>query len=129
MAREHGKHNHCVCKKLHVTTDTPCNDWIITTAFYSSIHFIDHILFPLTHNGRLLNNINEAHNFVGKRSKHETRGFLIGKYQNKFAKDYEYLRAQCWNARYVDYRINSAISDLCVRKLEAIKRDCDIDKV
>lgn len=128
MKREHGQHNHTVCKKLCVTADIPCNDWIVTTAFYSAIHFIDHVLFPVKHGGITYNNINEAHNFFNKKSKHFTRGYLVSLYLKKHAVDYEYLMSECWNARYISYNVNELVSNLCVRKLDNIKKDCDINK-
>ena len=128
MKRKHGKHNHVVCNKLHVTTDIPCNDWIITTAFYSAIHFIDHIIFPSEYNGTKFENINDAHKVLRKQSKHQTREFLVHAKLPSQSANYSFLMSQCWDARYNDYDINSAISDLAVKKLNAIMKECDIEK-
>lgn len=128
MKREHGKHNHAVCNKLHVTTDIPCNDWIITTAFYSAIHFLDHLIFPCEYKGQKFNNINEAHKYLNKQSKHQSRSHIVDLKLPSQSINYTYLMSQCWNARYVDYNINEAISNLAVKKLKDIMKECDVDK-
>ncbi len=40
-----GLHNYNACKQLSKVKDFP--DWIITTAFYSAIHFVDGKIFPI----------------------------------------------------------------------------------
>lgn len=128
MSREHGDHNRVVCHKLHVTTDITCNDWIITTAFYSAIHFLDHLIFPFDYNGTKINNINEAHKSIRKQSKHQTREFIVHLKLPSQSANYSFLMSQCWNARYSDYDVNSAISDLAVKKLNLIRSECDVQK-
>ena len=48
MKFEHANHNFSVCTYLCKVTDYP--DWIITTAFYSSVHHVDDIIFPIDEN-------------------------------------------------------------------------------
>ncbi len=128
MKREHGQHNHVVCSKLQVTTDISCNDWIVTTAFYSAIHFLDHIIFPMEYNGNKFDNINEAHKVLRKHSKHQTREFLVNEKLRSQAANYSFLMSQCWDARYNNYDVNAAISNLAVKKLNDIRKECDVDK-
>ena len=128
MSRDHGRHNQVVCGKLHLTTDIPCNDWVITTAFYSAIHFIDHFMFPVEYAGTKLNNINEAHRIIKKDNKHSTREFLVNTYLKSQSANYSFLMSECWNARYANYDINEAIANLAVKKLQAIMKECDVDK-
>ena len=45
-----GDHNKSACEHLAKVTDFP--DWIITTAFYAAIHYVDSKVFPLTIDGR-----------------------------------------------------------------------------
>lgn len=42
---DHATHNEEVCS--HLDDNTKYSDWIITTAFYSAMHFMKHKIFPL----------------------------------------------------------------------------------
>lgn len=128
MKRNHGRHNKTVCDKLYLQEDYICNDWIVTTSFYSAIHFLDHALFPVTHSSRKFDNINEAHNFMVSSSKHQTRGILLTKYLPKHAADYDFLIEESQNARYVDYDVNPAISNKAVRIIDSIIKSYDKEK-
>lgn len=127
MKREHGLHNQAVCNKLELD-DMECNDWVVTTAFYASIHFIDHALFPCVYNGERFDNINQAHNFISSNSKHQTRGYLLNKIMPKHASDYEFLIEKCHNARYSNYQVNPAISDRAVSNLRKIMNSYNKEK-
>ncbi|MEO8760151.1 MAG: hypothetical protein ABI388_03485 [Bacteroidia bacterium] len=124
--RDHGKHNKSVCDKLHLQDEFKCNDWVITTAFYSAIHYLDHALFPYKHSdGSMFNDINDAHKVIRKQSKHQTREYLVNQKINHHAVDYNFLMSECWNARYSNYDVNPAIANLAVKKLESIIKFCD----
>lgn len=126
MKRAHAKHNKNVCNFLNLrSAEVPCNDWIITTAFYSSIHFIDHLLFPLTHNGTVFNNISEAHNRLQSPSIHQSRGILVSQHLPHLSTPYKFLIAESQSARYSRYDVNSAVSNLAVTHLETISIACD----
>jgi len=45
MRKEHAEHNESLCELL--LNNGNYNDWVITTAFYSAIHFVRHKIFPL----------------------------------------------------------------------------------
>lgn len=128
MKRSHGKHNKSVCNKLYLQDDHICNDWVVTTSFYSSIHFIDHALFPCEYMGTKFNNINEAHKFIGSPSKHQTREYLLNKIMPKHISEYSFLCNQSQNARYIDYNVNEAISKKAVSCLDNIIKSYDKDK-
>jgi hypothetical protein len=42
----HGKHNELACTHL-LTASIDLSDWVITTAFYSSLQFVSYKIFPL----------------------------------------------------------------------------------
>lgn len=126
--REHGRHNKKVCDKLYLQDEYECCDWVVTTSFYSSIHYIDHALFPCEYNGSKFNNINEAHNSIGSSSKHQTRAILLNKILPKHKGDYEFLISESQNARYVDYKVNSFIAKKAVSCLTNIISSYDKDK-
>ena len=119
--REHGIHNKRVCDKLHLQDELECHDWVLTTAFYSSIHYLDHLLFPFIEaNGNKFNNIGEAHNTINAKNKHETRGILVERKISAFGKDYGFLKDECYNARYYNYRTSSTYANRVVGILERI---------
>ena len=121
MKRLHGKHNKDVCDVLHLKSALECNDWVITTAFYSAIHYFDHLLFPYLHkDGTTFNDINEAHRIINQVNKHETRGILIQTKIPAKGGDYTFLKEECYNARYGNWMVNDIIAKKAVSKLEAI---------
>jgi hypothetical protein len=129
MRRSHGQHNKIVCDKLHLQTEITCNDWVITTAFYSAIHFIDHLLFPLEYSdGLKFNNIGQAHSFIKANSIHQSRGILVGKFLNQIHDQYNFLIKECHHARYSNYDINTFLSDRAVRELDKIISVCNVNK-
>lgn len=73
--REHAQHNLEVYKYLR--KDLKFIDWIITTAFYSALHFIEYQVFPFTieigGKKQSFNSIGEYTQYSGKRSKHASR--------------------------------------------------------
>lgn len=122
MKKAHGKHNRDLCDELY--QGKQYNDWVITTAFYSAIHYIDHCLFPLTHNGVPFQNISQIHRVVRRGSPHKTRDFIVGLYMPNSYANYGYLSNACWNARYKDYRVGDAEAQLAKDALEEIISEC-----
>jgi len=128
MKLEHGRHNKVVCDNLYLQDKYECKDWVVTTSFYSAIHFIDHALFPCQHNGKTFKDINEAHRELNARSKHATREILVNKYLPKFKAEYSFLLSESQTARYVNYDLNQAFADKAVRHLNAIQKAFDKEK-
>jgi len=129
--RLHANHNFEVCSKLHTgKLDMECNDWVVTTAFYSAIHFIDHVLFPLEAGNETYKSIREAHNNRSgiAASEHQTRSRLVNLYKQDLNKEYKYLLDACHLARYNNYIIHPQIANTCYNYLEKIKKVCDIEK-
>lgn len=50
MRKQHAIHNEEACDFL--LSSNKFNDWVITTAFYSALHFVQHEIFPLTHDDK-----------------------------------------------------------------------------
>ena len=46
MKKQHAIHNEEACHFL--LTSKKFNDWVVTTAFYSALHFVQNELFPIT---------------------------------------------------------------------------------
>lgn len=71
--KAHALHNEDVYRFLK--EEKEFIDWRVTTAFYASLHFVEHKLFPLTTTfagkENSFESIEEYRNFFGKRSKHQ----------------------------------------------------------
>ncbi len=120
--KRHGGHNKSLCDNLY--TAQTHNDWVITTAFYSCIHYIDHLLFPLSHHGSLFNSIEQANNYLGTPSRHVARKRLVQLYLADQLDNYNYLDKSCRNARYIDYQVNAAKSEIAKTKAELLIQYC-----
>jgi hypothetical protein len=123
MSKAHAKHNEDVCDFL--ITDGKFTDWIVTTSFYSALHYVQHEIFPLTENGTVYPNFNNYYNSVLKIrriSKHEGTKQLVRIYIPECFSHYRWLLDSCMNARYSNYRISSAKANLARINLDEIKK-------
>jgi hypothetical protein len=124
---EHALHNEKVCDVLHKHKDF--KDWVITTSFYSAIHFISHKLFPLKvqidgktitvtsfENYCLVNNI--------IRGKHGAFSRLVEEKLSEISNQYNHLKDMSWTARYHRYKFDESISRLARQRLIDIKKAC-----
>jgi hypothetical protein len=103
------------------------HDWIVTTAFYSAIHYIEHKLFPCTWLSKLVANLDEAHSampYSSRKSRHETRATLVKSHLYNLHVEYEFLRKQSQNARYVNYNVSPALAEKSKKCLTKIKTAC-----
>jgi hypothetical protein len=76
--RLHAERNKKLCQKL--LDDKNYNDWVVTTAFYSAIHFTQHQIFPLQVGEDEFETFNAYYNFLDfkfRKSKHEEQYQLI----------------------------------------------------
>lgn len=120
----HAEHNEAICNHLNLQDRLDCNDWIVTTSFYTAIHYIDHKLFPVVENGVKFEDINQAHRIINSSSLHQTRGILVQRHMTELAPSYTFLKEECHNARYVNYDINCFVSDRAHRLMNEIKKHC-----
>jgi hypothetical protein len=123
----HGLHNVEVCDYLSVKREF--GDWVITTAFYASLHLISSIIFPLRipqKNGSelLCNNIDEYKRHKGGiHSKHTLICDLVfEKCSKDIGEKYKWLYDTCINARYVNYQQGYEIA-ACARSRMVAVRD------
>jgi hypothetical protein len=115
LKKQHGKHNADLCELLYHSYSGQYDDWVVTTAFYSCIHIIDHITFPLTYNNVEYDCFENYYQAViakqGYKTKHQVRKEMVREKQhktifNKFAQ----LMDDCHNARYSNYAIEDYIA-------------------
>ncbi|MGR3179305.1 MAG: hypothetical protein ACUZ8E_14740 [Candidatus Anammoxibacter sp.] len=127
---EHGLHNEDACNYLDKTQKYP--DWVITTAFYSSIHFIEHKLFPLSvnYNGTdieyaTFDNYCYFHKTaIRKENPHKIRERLVADKLPTIAFYYKQLKSLSFTARYRNYKHSPDIANKAKSYLNEIKEYC-----
>jgi len=128
MRLEHGEHNEELCDHLLETTGDRFSDWVVTTAFYACIHFVEHKMFPLKMGGAEFRNFgeycNHLHKKGGRRSKHAIKADLVRKNLPEVAVHYHKLKDACMDARYIDYRVSDEDAVLSRRAMKEVKKAC-----
>lgn len=121
---DHALHNEKTCDFLFQNEDHL--DWVITTSFYSALHFFEHKLFPLENNGRTYKTFNSYYRSRRRNEgKHNVFIKLVEeKAPLKFATAYKSLFDICRTARYSDYRVAPAIASKAKERLKHIKSYC-----
>ncbi len=129
MKKLHAIHNEEACKFL--LTSKKFNDWVVTTAFYSALHFVQHELFPLSFNGHEYNDFNVYFDKVlknknKKTSKHAATIELVKSNLPLCSSYYRWLHDACMSSRYNNYKVsdtkaNSANNNLIELKKHLIK--------
>ena len=126
MRKEHAEHNENLCD--HLLSLTGYNDWVVTTAFYSSLHFVEHKLFPLDLGGgtKYANFTDYYTSYRKKRSisKHKAKIFLVQTHMGNVAPQYRWLYDTCMSARYKNYKLNDKEAGTARKRLADIKAAC-----
>ena len=127
MRKEHGEHNEELCEKIQNLTGY--DDWVITTAFYACIHFVEHKLFPLTEGSATYQTFDKYyHDTVrtqGKHiDKHSTKHQLVKANLPAIANNYKRLMDNCFKARYRNYRMGHVLSEIALKDMKAVKAEC-----
>lgn len=125
---EHALHNEEICNLL---STTKFKDWVVTTAFYSALHFVRHKIFPIkkkTEKGETFkiesfNQYSKAFN-PKQLGKHELILDLVRTECPEAYADYLWLFNTCMNARYHDFKVSERVANKTVEKLHIIKEFC-----
>lgn len=109
MKKLHAIHNEEACKFL--LTSKKINDWVVTTAFYSALHFVQHELFPLVDNRQKYIDFNIYFSKVLKKknrklSKHSATIELVKTNLPLCSSYYRWLHDACMSARYNNYNVS-----------------------
>jgi hypothetical protein len=128
MRLQHAKHNEELCLLIKALPEN-YNDWVVTTAFYSCIHFVEHKLFPLTINNVTYQNFNRYYsaNFINTNnslSKHEAKIELVETYLVNVSSNYRWLYDLCMTARYKNYIVSDMLADISIQTMQLIKKAC-----
>lgn len=123
----HAEHNEKVCREI--INLAGYDDWIITTAFYTCIHYVEHKIFPLTEAGTTYDTFNRYYNNIilskAKRiSKHQLKVNLVYSYLPSVGDCYKRLFDNCYTARYNNYKIGATLSKIAIEDMEKVKLAC-----
>ncbi len=127
---EHAKHNEKVSNFLNQKPEF--SDWIITTCFYSALHYVRHYLFPIhltiQNKVRLFDDFDKCfhvHKSNGSNlDKHKFLLTLVEDHCEDIADDYNYLLDMSKNARYIDYNHGRDTAQKARESLKNIKQHC-----
>lgn len=125
MRKQHAIHNEEACDFL--LTSNKFNDWVITTAFYSALHFVQHEIFPLTHDDKKYADLNIYYGKVLKRknkwlTKHSATIKLVHLKLPKCSNYYRWLHDSCMTARYNNYKVSDRKAKRARVYLEDLKK-------
>jgi hypothetical protein len=125
---EYAEHNWRTCKYLDKKPEFA--DWVITTAFYSALHYVRYKIFPITidrSNKKIrikdFENYFRINNPLGL-SKHSLLSNLVEEKHLEIANDYNKLRDISWSARYSNYKYPREISNDAKKRLQKIREYC-----
>lgn len=131
MSRSHANHNKQACK--FIKDNRQFNDWVITIAYYSALHFMQSELFPSNYENPLTGEMKHYETFDkyyrdmrGNISKH---GLLLKMVEENIDDEgvidgFTSLKELCWTARYSRYTFSEAIATQCYTNLELIEEYC-----
>lgn len=120
---EHGKRNRSLCKEL--LNGKVYYDWVITTAFYSAIHLLEHKLLPITIEQTKCDNIAQVRRSLRLKGRHIARERLVEQNTEKaISTRYKWLDDQSRYARYTTYKLSNAEADKAEKYLGVIHDYC-----
>lgn len=124
----HAQHNEKAC--LYLNGSDEFRDWVITTAFYSAMHFIRSIILPykLVEGGKTITLADFESLYIrlkkGSQTKHRFLLDFVEETHPEISNDYNNLFDLAYKARYVNYQFDKSISDLAMKRLKNIKEYC-----
>jgi hypothetical protein len=125
MKKEWGYRNLELCQ--HIIAKGTHDDWAITTAFYSAIHFVDYRLFPIqdTEGNIQFSDLFSAKHSLKISTPHEVRKRLVNLYLNEISGSFNYLYDSSKFARYTNYNVSKKRLERCQKNLNRIINFCE----
>jgi hypothetical protein len=131
---QHGEHNEKACDYLNLNAEF--RDWVITTSFYSALHFVSSKIFPfdvpaIEGKKTKIESIDQYHkyynNTMGKGrnvSKHELLLDLVETRVSQAFEFYDWLFSIASTSRYSHYQHQAEISNLAISYMRKVKKIC-----
>ena len=121
--KEHGERNKQLSNEL--LTDKKYFDWVITTAFYSAIHFVEDHILPCEIKGKKCKNIDEVKRAYAMPGRHASRERLVVDKMNfSTGAKYKWLDDKSRYARYTTYKVTPSEAEKAKQYLEEIYAAC-----
>lgn len=102
-------------------------DWVITTSFYSSIHFLENKLLPIEIGSVNCNNIQQVKNAYRQKGRHIARLKLIQlNAPVEIAVGYKWLDDKSRFSRYTTYKVTATEADKAlqfINKIESFSKE------
>ena len=122
----HAKHNEDAC--VFLLENKRFNDWVITTAFYSALHYAQCELFPFKENEIEYKTFDKYFNltiqkFNIRQSKHATTKNLVNKNLKKSSSYYRWLFDASMSARYNNYNVSNEKASTAKKYLDLFKHN------
>lgn len=124
MSLDHAEHNEKACQLLFKTNEF--NDWVVTTAFYSSLHYVNFKLFPLTKDENKYENLSQYYKTLQlpRPALHNVTIELVSTYIKHISSFYRWLYDTCRTARYHNYKVDDQTAKMAILCLNNIKNAC-----
>jgi hypothetical protein len=130
----HATHNYNACYALKNIGGY--DDWVVTTAFYSGMKFLEDKLFPGDYDHPIKHGENKEYKtfslyvrdfgrMLGA-NKHKIMSELVSENIEDIdvVNSYEDLKQSCHTARYINYQVGQDRIDMSIEAIEAIKNHC-----
>ncbi|WP_433836269.1 hypothetical protein [Flavobacterium anhuiense] len=100
-------------------------DWVVTTAFYSAIHFVEDFALPADINGKHCVDISDVKNAFQTEGRHAARERLVfAKIDTYVGVRYKWLDDHSRNARYKTYKAQASEALKAQEYLNYIHKHC-----
>lgn len=129
MKLAHGEHNEELCNHLLNETAGRFNDWVVTTAFYACIHFVEFKIFPCKIDHIDFDNFEDYCNYQHNHksnplSKHSLKVNLVSQKIPAISLQYRWLKDACNNSRYTNYSVSDEKARHSHLIMQKIKEAC-----
>lgn len=126
--RKHAVHNEEVC--CYLEEKPGFGDWVMTTAFYSALHWLQYRIFPLTmQDGTVIDSFDSykiwSDRNGGLISSHHILIELASRHHSEIASRYRRLYSACLDVRYKDFQPAPSIVRTSVKDMQMIRAYCD----
>lgn len=121
--KEHGERNKNLSNEL--LDNKKYFDWVITTAFYSSIHFVEDKILPCEIKGKNCKNIDEVKRAYSMPGRHASRERMVSEKVNfSIGAKYKWLDDKSRYARYTTYKVTATEAEKAKQYLQEIFDAC-----
>lgn len=121
--KTHGERNKKLSQSLNEGKEY--YDWVVTTAFYSAIHFVEDKILPKKIGSIHCKNINDVKQAYRMAGRHQAREKLVSDNLSlPIAVKYKWLDDMSRNSRYVTYKVPAVHAEKALKYLDEIFDEC-----